>query len=157
MSVPTTPHTATTDTNLAEALATVTTKIGRTDGKASLLLAFNGATFAGLATLAGHRLPTPATVLGILAATALGTATVLLLMVVRPCLSGSDRASFPHWARLTETEIRARMTGDTRAARVRVRSVIALGKFRRLRRAVDCILAALTFLALAAVAAVLAA
>ncbi|MFE7213602.1 Pycsar system effector family protein [Streptomyces sp. NPDC057611] len=151
MSVPTTPHTATIDTNLAEALATVTTKIVRTDGKASLLLAFNGATFAG------HRLPTPATVLGILAATALGTATVLLLMVVRPCLSGSDRASFPHWARLTETEIRARMTGDTRAARVRVRSVIALGKFRRLRRAVDCILAALTFLALAAVAAVLAA
>ncbi|MFF4761821.1 Pycsar system effector family protein [Streptomyces sp. NPDC001292] len=101
---------ATTDTNLAEALAAVTTEIGRTDGKASLLLAFNGATLAGLATLAGRRLPTPATVLGILAATALGTATVLLLMVVRPCLSGSDRASFPHWARLTETEIRGPVT-----------------------------------------------
>ncbi|MGW2770561.1 Pycsar system effector family protein [Streptomyces sp. NPDC001275] len=126
-------------------------------GSSALLLAFNDATFAGLATLAGHRLPTPATVLGILAAIALGTATVLLLMVIRPCLSGSDRASFPHWARLAETEIRARMTGDTRAARVRVLSVIALGKFRRLRRAVDCTLAALTFLTLAAVAGVLAA
>ncbi|MFB6959227.1 Pycsar system effector family protein [Streptomyces sp. NPDC056309] len=166
MFVPTTPHTATTDTNLAEALVAVTTEIGRNDGKASLLLAFNGAVFAGLAALAGHQLPTPATVLGILAATALDTTTVLLLMVVRPCLSGSgsgsgsdsdsdsDRASFPHWARLTETEIRARVTGDTRAASVRDLSVIALGKFRPLRRAVDCTLA---FLALAAVAVVLAA
>jgi hypothetical protein len=47
------------------------------------------------------------------------------------------------------------MTGDTRAARVHVLSVIALGKFRRLRRAVDCILTALVLLALAAAGALL--
>ncbi len=37
-----------------------------------------------------------------------------LLSVVRPRLTEGDRASFPHWARLAETEIRACMTGDTR-------------------------------------------
>ncbi|EYT77992.1 integral membrane plasmid transfer protein [Streptomyces sp. Tu 6176] len=156
MSTPSTLHTATTDTNLADALAAVTTEIGRTDGKASLLLAFNGAVLAGLASLAGRHLPTPTAVLGGLAVAALGTATVLLLLVVRPRLGGSDRASFPHWARLTEHEIRTCMTGDTRAARVRVLSRIALAKFGRLTRAVDCTLAALALLALAALTAPLA-
>ncbi|MGW3148839.1 hypothetical protein ACWDG1_30020 [Streptomyces sp. NPDC001177] len=37
----------------------------------------------------------------------MGAAAVLLLLVVRPRLRGDDRASFPHWARLDEDEIRA--------------------------------------------------
>ncbi|GAA2615426.1 hypothetical protein [Streptomyces sp. LARHCF252] len=45
------------------------------------------------------------------------------------------------------------MTSDTRAARIRVLSGIAVAKFSKLRRAVDCILAALAFLALAAISA----
>ncbi|MGV9351123.1 Pycsar system effector family protein [Streptomyces spiralis] len=94
----------------------------------------------------------PTAVLAGLAVAALGIATVLLLLVVRPRIGGHDRASFPRWARLDEDGIRACMTGDTRAARVRVLSLIALGKFRRLRRAVECTLTALAFLALAAVA-----
>ncbi|MEV7129727.1 Pycsar system effector family protein [Streptomyces sp. NPDC093260] len=153
MSAPTTPAAATADTNLTDALAAVTTEIGRTDGKASLLLAFTGAALAGLASLAGHHLPTPAAILGALAVTALAAATVLLLLVVRPRLSGGDRASFPYWARLDEDGIRACMNGDTRTARIRVLSVIALVKFGRLRRAVDCILLALALLALAALTA----
>ncbi|MER6342281.1 Pycsar system effector family protein [Streptomyces tendae] len=153
MSTPTT--TSLTDKNLDAALATVQTEIGRTDGKSSLLLAFNGATLAGLAALAGQPLPMPARVLGSMAVTALGAATVLLLLVVRPRLGGQDRASFPYWARLAETQIHACMHGDTRAARIRILSHIALAKFSRLRRAVDCILTALALLALAAISAAL--
>lgn len=47
------------------------------------------------------------------------------------------------------------MHGDTRAARIRIMSGIALAKFSRLRRAVDCILTALALLALAAISAAL--
>jgi hypothetical protein len=122
MSAPTTTAASITDKNLDAACAAVATEIGRTDGKASLLLAFNGASLAGLATLADVPLPTPARVLGALAVTAIGCATVLLLLVVRPRLSGQDRASFPHWARLAETEVHASMAGDTRAARIRTLS-----------------------------------
>ncbi|MEU0054666.1 Pycsar system effector family protein [Streptomyces sp. NPDC006309] len=149
MSAPTTSASSIADKNLDAAAAAVHAEIGRTDGKASLLLAFNGAALAGLASLTDMPLPTPARVLGGMAVTAIGWATVLLLLVVRPRLSGQDRASFPHWARLTEAEIYASMTSDTRAASIRILSVIAVAKFTTLRRAIDCTLAALAFLAAA--------
>jgi hypothetical protein len=75
---------------------------------------------------------------------------VLLLLVVRPNLSGEDQASFPYWARLDEDGIRACTEGDSRAARVRVLSTIAVTKFTRLRHAVHLSLAALALLVLAA-------
>jgi len=139
-----------TDQNLDAACASVASEIGRTDGKASLLLAFNGAVLAGLASVADKDLPPATKVFGSLAVLALGAAAVLLLLVVRPRLSNADRASFPYWARLDEDEIRACMDGDTRAARIRVLSVLAVAKFTQLRRAVDLSLAALALLALAA-------
>jgi hypothetical protein len=151
MTTPTAP--ATMDKNLDAACATVASEIARTDGKASLLLAFTGAVLAGLTTLTDHDLPTPTKALGALAVAALGTAAVLLILVVRPRLGGHDRASFPYWARLDATEIRACMNGDTRADRIRVLSTIAVAKFTQLRRAVDCTLGALAFLALAAISA----
>ncbi|MGW2524379.1 Pycsar system effector family protein [Streptomyces sp. NPDC001617] len=80
---------------------------------------------------------------------------MLLLLVVRPRLRGDDRASFPHWAGLDDDAILACMHGDTRAARIRVLSQIAVAKYRQLRRAVDLSLAALALLLLAAVAALL--
>ncbi|MGW2465007.1 Pycsar system effector family protein [Streptomyces sp. NPDC001761] len=138
------------DKNLDAARASVANEIGRTDGKSSLLLAFNGAVLAGLASVADKDLPVFTKVFSSLAALALGAAAVLLLLVVRPRLHGRDRASFPYWARLDEEEIRACMDGDTRAARVRVLSVLAVAKFTQLRRAVDLSLAALALLALAA-------
>ncbi|MFE2473141.1 Pycsar system effector family protein [Streptomyces mirabilis] len=139
-----------TDTNLDTALATVANELARTDGKASLLLAFNGAVLAGLASVADHQLPTAAKAFAAAAVLALATAAVLLLLVVRPRLHGRDRASFPYWARLDEDEIRACLQGDTRAARLRVLSAIAIGKFRQLRHAVDLSLAALALLLVAA-------
>ncbi|WP_329402952.1 DUF5706 domain-containing protein [Streptomyces virginiae] len=139
-----------TDKNLDAACASVANEIARTDGKASLLLAFNGAVLAGLASVADKDLPNATKVIGALAVLALGSAAVLLLLVVRPRLSGADRASFPHWARLDEDEIRSCMEGDTRATRIRVLSNLVVRKYRHLRRVVDLSLAALSLLALAA-------
>jgi hypothetical protein len=141
---------STVDKNLDTACAAIVNEIGRTDGKSSLLLAFNGAVLAGLASVADKNLPLATKVFGALAVLALSAAAVLLLLVVRPRLRGDDKASFPHWARLDEDEIRACMDGDTRAARIRVLSVLAVRKFTHLRRAVDLSLVALTLLLAAA-------
>ncbi|GHE56360.1 integral membrane plasmid transfer protein [Streptomyces longispororuber] len=138
------------DKNLDAACASVTNELSRTDNKASLLLAFNGAVLAGLASLADKDLPPPTKMFGAAAVLALGAAAVLLLLVVRPRLSGADRASFPYWAQLEETAIRDCMQGDPRAARIRILSVLAVRKFQYLRRAVDCSLTALALLTLAA-------
>ncbi|MEU5583022.1 Pycsar system effector family protein [Streptomyces huasconensis] len=139
-----------TDKNMDTACASVAGEISRTDSKSSLLLAFNGAVLAGLASVADKDLPLFTKASGAAAVLALGAAAVLLLLVVRPRLSGADRASFPYWAGLNEDEIRACMDGDTRAARIRVLSALAVRKFMYLRRAVDLSLAALALLALAA-------
>jgi hypothetical protein len=128
-----------TDKNLDTACASVAHEIGRTDGKSSCL-----------ASVADKDLPPVTKAFGALAVLALGAAAVLLLLVVRPRLCGDDKASFPHWARLDEDEIRSCMDGDTRAARIRVLSLLAVRKFTHLRRAVDLSLAALVLLALAA-------
>lgn len=149
MTTPTVP-TSVIDKNLDTACAAVVNEIGRTDNKSSLLLAFNGALLAGLASVADKDLPTATKAFGALAVLALGTAAVLLLLVVRPRLGGNDKASFPYWARLDEDEIRGCMDADTRAARIRVLSTLAVRKFTHLRRAVDLSLAALVLLALAA-------
>ncbi|MEV7675871.1 Pycsar system effector family protein [Streptomyces sp. NPDC088752] len=137
----TTPASSSVDKNLDTACATLGSELGRTDSKASLLLAFTGAVLAGLVSVADKDLPTMTKPFGAAAVLVLAAAAVLLLLVVRPRLRGDDHASFPHWARLDEAEIRAGMTGDQRAARVR-----ALSKFRLLRRAVDLTLTALGLL-----------
>ncbi|MGW6016267.1 Pycsar system effector family protein [Streptomyces sp. NPDC055210] len=140
-----------TDHNLAEACAAVSMEIARTDGKASLLLAFTGATLAGLTSLTGQQLPVLTQASIAVAVLALMAASVLLLLVVRPALSGGSPVSFPYWARLSEEEIRECMHGDTRAARIRILSVIAVRKFTHLQRAVDLTLYALALLLLAAI------
>ncbi|MCA1219279.1 DUF5706 domain-containing protein [Streptomyces sp. 8L] len=144
-----------TDKNLDAACATTASEISRADGKASLLLAFNGAVLAGLASLADKPLPVPARIIGALAIAALGLAAVLLLAVVCPRIEGEDRASFPYWAQLDEDAIAASMARDTRTARVRVLSLFAVTKFRQLRQAIYLTRAALALLALAALSAAL--
>lgn len=138
------------DKNLDDAVRDTDAKITRTDSKASLLLAFDGVALAAAFGAYDARLPLVARAFGIAAALALGAAAVLLLMVVRPRLSGNDRASFPYWARLTdEQDILASLTGDPRTAKVRVLSQIALGKYVQLRWAIDLVLASLALLAAA--------
>ncbi|MGA5207919.1 Pycsar system effector family protein [Streptomyces variegatus] len=158
MSAPTTPHTTgqttpTTNKNLDDACHDVEAKISRTDNKASLLLAFNGAVLAGLASAADN-LPRPAQLVGGCAVLTLAASAVLLLLVVRPNLGGKGRVvreGFPRWAELNEEDLLNAMGQDTRAIRVQALSLIALAKFERLARAVDIILAALALLLVAAV------
>ncbi|MFD9289604.1 Pycsar system effector family protein [Streptomyces sp. NPDC060030] len=142
--------------NLDAACATVTGEIARTDSKASLLLAFDGAVLAGLASLTDKELPLPAQLVGGAAGLVLAVAAVLLLLVVRPNLGGRSPApgSFPHWAHLDADAIRASMDADIRAARIKALSTIAVAKYARLARAVDTVLAALALLLVAAVLAV---
>jgi hypothetical protein len=145
------------DKNLDAACAQVTSEIARTDSKASLLLAFVGAVLAGLASVADKNLPLPAQLAGAAAVLALAAAAVLLLLVVRPNLGGKGRVvreGFPRWAQLSEDDLLAAMREDTRAARARSLSIIAVAKFERLDHAVDLILASLALLLVAAVLAV---
>ncbi|MFE9446691.1 Pycsar system effector family protein [Streptomyces sp. NPDC006602] len=53
---------------------------------------------AGLASVADKELPPATKVFGAAAVLALGAAAVLLVLVVRPNLSGADKSSFPYWA-----------------------------------------------------------
>ncbi|MEV7471531.1 integral membrane plasmid transfer protein [Streptomyces kronopolitis] len=171
-----------TDTNPDATLASVNAQISRTDGKASLLLAFNGAALAGIASLADKPLPLPTKVLGSLAALVLVTAADLLLRVVRPRLAGVGRqaaavppesaatshsgsrprrrptpspapGSFLHLAQLSHDEIRQVMDQDHRIANLKVLSGLAVAKFRALDKAVDLIRVALALLVLAGAAA----
>ncbi|MFJ3176286.1 Pycsar system effector family protein [Streptomyces roseus] len=150
----TAPLTITGDRNLDAACATVTGEIARTDSKASLLLAFDGAVLAGLASVADKDLPVFTKVVGGLAVLALAAAAVLLLLVVRPCLSVPGRpapGTFPQWARLEDNALQEAMDQDHRPARVKALSVLAVRKFQRLALAVDVILAALALLTGAAI------
>ncbi|MFD6185652.1 Pycsar system effector family protein [Streptomyces goshikiensis] len=151
----TAPLTISGDRNRDAACATVTGEIARTDSKASLLLAFDGAVLAGLASLADKDLSVFTKVVGGLAVLALAAAAVLLLLVVRPCLAVSTAApgTFPQWARLEDTELEVAMDQDHRLARIKALSTLAARKFRRLALAVDVILAALALLTVAAIGA----
>ncbi|WP_310727914.1 Pycsar system effector family protein [Streptomyces sp. N2A] len=152
----TAPH-PDTDKNLDATLASVNAQISRTDSKASLLLAFDGAALAGIASLADKPLPLATKVIGGLAALVLAVAADLLLRVVRPRLSGTGHTpapgSFPHLAQLTRDEIRDVMAQDHRFDNVKILSGLAVAKFTALTKAVDLIRAALALLVLAAAAA----
>jgi hypothetical protein len=138
------------DKNPDAACDAVANEISRTDGEASLPLAFNGAVFAGLAFLPDKTLPAATEVFGGLAVLALGTAVALLLLDDRLRLRRAGWASVPQWSRLDERKIQACLGQDARAARIRVLSVLVVGKCTRLRHAVNCTLPSLSFLALAA-------
>lgn len=146
-----------TDKNLDATLASVNAQISRTDSKASLLLAFDGAALAGVASLADKPLPLATKAIGGLAALVLAVAADLLLRGVRPRIGGSGHSpapcSFLHLARLSHDEIRQVMAQDHRLANLKVLSGLAVAKFTALARAVDLIRAALALLVLAAAAA----
>lgn len=141
-----------TSTNLDAACSAVSTELGRTDNKAALLFAFDGAVIAGLVSIADKNFPLITQILGVGALAALGTAAVLLLLVVRPNLGGGStiREGFPKWARQDEEALLASMSEDTRSAFIKTLSTLAIRKFELLARAVDALLIALALLASAA-------
>ncbi|MEE1929841.1 Pycsar system effector family protein [Streptomyces sp. TRM 70351] len=142
---PTNPTPDRTDAALTEARADVKAEITRTDTKASLLIAFNGAVLAGLGTaLPRLSLGAPALIAG----------AAVLLGVIRPRL-GACPGTFPHWATLTTETLRADMAHDRRPEAVVALSRVALAKYTGLRRAVDITRAAGVLLVVAAVLAVI--
>jgi len=122
-------------------------EVARTDGKAGTLLALATGALTGLVTLAraGHLAPAAAALLW-LAAALTGAALALLLTVVRPRLGSSGTMFADHAALLTAADLYA-----WQEARLRLLSALAVAKHRRLRRAVDLLLAGLVALATAAV------
>ncbi|MGY0065214.1 Pycsar system effector family protein (plasmid) [Streptomyces sp. LZ34] len=142
--------------NLIDARNRVASDLGRTDSKASILLAFQGAALAGIATLADKPIPTPGRYIGAAAVAALVASTVLLLLVVRPRIGGAnghDQASFPYWATCTPEQIRTSLADLRLEHQTQVLSQIACRKHRLLQRAVDITLTAIGLTALAAVTA----
>ncbi|ROQ31940.1 hypothetical protein EDD98_0907 [Streptomyces sp. PanSC19] len=124
------------DIALTAAHAEVKAELARTDTKASLLLAFTGATLAGVWTIASstHLHPAALVVGGAGAAVLLGV-VALLLRAVRPNLGGGG--GFPKWATLTPEELRTAFAEDWRAEDIANLSRIAVRKFARLRHAID--------------------
>ncbi|QKV93886.1 integral membrane plasmid transfer protein [Streptomyces sp. NA02950] len=146
------------DVAVAAALAEVKAEIARTDSKASVLLAFNGALMAGVWTVATSlRLPPAALAVGAVGVGLLVAAAAVLLAAARPNLGGAQPKGFPLWATLPADQLRAALAGDDLAERVTRLSQLAVGKFARLQRAVDYTRAAgAAFITAALVAAVLA-
>lgn len=145
------------EASLSAAHAEVKAEIARTDTKTSLLLAFDGASLAGVWTVAtGIHLPVVALVVGGAGAALLIAAVGVLLRAVRPNLGGAQPTGFPLWATLTADEIRAHLEGaeGRQAQHIAVLSRIAVDKFRRLQRAVDLTRAAGVLLVVAALVAV---
>ncbi|GAA0707176.1 DUF5706 domain-containing protein [Streptomyces malaysiensis subsp. malaysiensis] len=142
-----------TETNVDRALSDTAAEIGRTDNKASLLLALDGVLVAAAAALGGD-LPVAALASAGVGIVSLITAVTLGLLVVRPRFAAPggthDGSSFVYWATADDAAIAQAMTEDRRITRLRVLSAITLRKMRYLRWAVDATLAAVVALAAAA-------
>jgi hypothetical protein len=131
------------------AIATLRSELARSDGKASLLLALTGAAALALISLGtGGSLPTAAIAVGAVSAAAMLAATVVLLLAVRPNLSGRG---WPTWPALADTELRAQLAEGQHVDEVIALAASARTKFILIRIAVDLVLVGLAFLAVAAV------
>ncbi|MDJ1138603.1 Pycsar system effector family protein, partial [Streptomyces iconiensis] len=96
------------DAALTAAHNEVKSELARTDTKASLLLAFNGALLAGVLTAATNmRMNTAGVVVGAAGTGVLLASVALLLLTVRPNLNGGG--GFPHWATLAPDQLRAHL------------------------------------------------
>ena len=129
------------ETALTAAHAEVKAELARTDTKASLLLAFNGAVLAGVASLATSvRVNLPAAVVGGVGVAVLVASVAVLLATVCPNLGGGG--GFPHWATLTPDELRAHLGTDRLPHDIGTLARIAVAKFGRLRQAIHLTCAA---------------
>lgn len=126
---------------LDQAVAGNESHLNRCDTKASLLLGLAVGLLAVTFSTAKPDLPLPATIANRAALASLAIATGLLLTTVRPHIGGGDRSSWPYWSRCSIEEIHSDLTDgtDRRAAQVHALSRLVRAKYKRLRRAVDCL------------------
>ncbi|MEV6315151.1 Pycsar system effector family protein [Streptomyces sp. NPDC051776] len=134
---------------MAATVAALQGDLVRSEGKASLLLALSGAALVALVSTATNlHPPLPAAVAGALGAAALLSATLLLLLAVRPELGGNGWTS---WPRLSAEQLRDQLASGYQPDHLRFMAALAIRKFRLIRAAVDSLLAGIGLLVLAAV------
>lgn len=137
-----------TPADLNGAITRLHNELGRSDSKASLLLALTGGGLAALVSIAsGADLPRAALAVGTAGAVALLAATLVLLRAVRPNLTGPG---WPRWTELTDDALRSRVAAGHSLDEVRTLATITHTKFRRIRIAVDLAYTALVLVAIAA-------
>lgn len=154
-----------TDTHdpIRQATTDVRAELGRVDAKAAMLLTLAGtALTVALAVLARAGLPGPAAACGWLTAALIAAAVTCLASAVRPGLAGDY--GFVYYARLPAAELRAELTTaewsqvcDNQARDAEALAALsraAVGKYRRVRLAVDLLLTGLASTALTAALAV---
>ncbi|WP_433228908.1 Pycsar system effector family protein [Micromonospora sp. CA-248260] len=139
----------------------VRAELARADTKASTLMAVAGAAVTvGVAILARTDLPGPALAAGVTTVALVGTAVGLLAGAVRPCLGGGH--GLVHYAAaapgdlITEATAPPLSAAAERAHHLVWLSRTAVRKYRRVRTAVDLLLAGLVGTALTALLATLA-
>ncbi|MGW1037862.1 Pycsar system effector family protein [Streptomyces antibioticus] len=139
------------DARLDAANATVLAEISRTDAKSGVLLTSFSLPLAALvAAVPGHALPPAAAVLVGAGTVGLVAAMLVVLLVVRPRLTGAARGSFLYWSLCTpEALVEDLKNPGDRATHVIQLSQIARRKYRGLRIAGDITGASLVTLAAA--------
>ncbi|MGX4658058.1 Pycsar system effector family protein [Micromonospora sp. SCSIO 07396] len=133
----------------------VRAELARADSKASTLMAVAGAAVTvGVAILARADLPGPALAVGVATVVAVGTAVGLLAGAVRPSLGGGH--GLVRYATTTAGDLMTEATAPPLAAAAeRAHHLVwlsrtAVRKYRRVRTAVDLLLAGLVGTALTA-------
>ncbi|MEV6802058.1 Pycsar system effector family protein [Micromonospora rifamycinica] len=131
-------------------------ELARADSKASTLMAVAGtAVTIGVAILARADLPGPALAAGVTTVALVGTAVGLLAGAVRPCLGGGH--GLVHYAAavpgdlMTEATAPPLTTAAERAHHLVWLSRTAVRKYRRIRAAVDLLVAGMVGTAVTAV------
>jgi hypothetical protein len=144
---------------IRRATSDVRAELTRVDAKAATLLTLAGtALTVALAVLARAHLPGPAAACGWLTAAVIATAVTCLATAVRPALAGNH--GFVHYAQTPAERLRVELTADawTQVCDNQARdaealvwlSQAAVRKYRRVRLAVDLLLAGLAGTALTA-------
>lgn len=152
------PATSSAESVVAGELAAVRGELTRVDAKCATLVGLAAAGMAFTLTSASSRAPVVERVLLVVAAGALASsALVLLLQALRPRLGGSG---FCRWSAQTPVQV-VEDLADVDPARhhageLAVLSQIAVKKFRAVRRSVDLLAAGMVLLAAAIVAGVIA-
>ncbi|MEW1723867.1 Pycsar system effector family protein [Streptomyces sp. NPDC093109] len=134
----------TTGARLDAALDITLAEIGRSDTKAGNLLGALGLPLAVLvAVVPGRDLPAAAAVLAGTGTIGLIAAMLIVLLVVRPDITGRPRGSYLYWADCTPAEVVEDLTHDHRAEHLVQLAILARAKYRALRWAIHVTAAAL--------------